>query len=94
MSSEERGRSSYLDLLITTLMEHEKNLDALVARMDKIYEELQAIYEKASSNQKENIILKRECKTSDSEPDSIVYMKIKLDKHRDDIIHIIEALKE
>jgi len=29
MSGGEGGRASYLDLLITTLMEHEKNLDAL-----------------------------------------------------------------
>ena len=66
----------------------------MVERMEKIYDELQAIYEKANSHQKENTILKRESKPSDSEPDSIIYMKIKLDKYRDGILSIIEALKE
>lgn len=42
MSAEGRGRTSYLDLLITTLMEHEKNLDRLVERLEKTCEDLSA----------------------------------------------------
>jgi hypothetical protein len=34
MNSEDGGRSNYLDLLITTLMEHEKNLDGLIERLE------------------------------------------------------------
>ena len=37
MNSEDRGRSNYLDLLITTLMEHEKNLDSLIERLEILY---------------------------------------------------------
>jgi hypothetical protein len=37
MNSEDGGRSNYLDLLITTLMEHEKNLDGLIERLENLY---------------------------------------------------------
>jgi len=43
MSAEERGRSSYLDLLITTLAEHEKTLDSLVNKLEKIAENLKTL---------------------------------------------------
>jgi hypothetical protein len=38
MNSEDIGRSNYLDLLITTLLEHEKNLDSLIERLEKLYQ--------------------------------------------------------
>jgi glycine cleavage system protein P-like pyridoxal-binding family len=101
MSSEERGRSSYLDLLITTLMEHEKNLDAIVEKMEKITEELKTIRSEPSSKPEKTVdvkvsAIKEKAKkgSSESEPDSLVYMKIKLDRSIDDLIKIIEALKE
>ena len=99
MSSEERGRSSYLDLLITTLMEHEKNLDAIVEKMEKITEELKTIRSEPSSKPEKTVdvkisAIKEKAKNDSSEPDSLVYMKIKLDRSIDDLIKIIEALKE
>ncbi len=101
MSSEERGRSSYLDLLITTLMEHEKNLDAIVEKMEKMMEELKKIRSEPSSKPEKTVgakisTIKEKAKSGSSESgsDSLVYMKIKLDRSIDDIIKIIEALKE
>jgi hypothetical protein len=99
MSSEERGRSSYLDLLITTLMEHEKNLDALVEKIEKISEDLRGIYEETGSKPEKGVavkasILKEKIKTAPSEPDTLVYMKIRLDRAIDDVVRIIETLKE
>jgi len=98
MSSEERGRSSYLDLLITTLMEHEKNLDAIVEKMEKILEELKTIRSEPSPKPEKTIdmklsTLKEKAKNGLSEPDTLVYMKIKLDHAADDKIRIIETLK-
>ena len=99
MSSEERGRSSYLDLLITTLMEHEKNLDAIVEKIEKISEDLRAIYTEASSKPEKTVAvkastLKEKAKKAPSEPDTLVYMRIKIDRAIDDVVKIIETLKE
>jgi hypothetical protein len=98
MSSEERGRSSYLDLLITTLMEHEKNLDAIVEKMEKILDELKTVRsepspkpEKTTDMKPSN--LKEKAINGSSEPDTLVYMKIKLDNASNDKIKIIETLK-
>lgn len=94
MSSDESGRSSYLDLLITTLMEHEKNLDAMVEKMEKINEELQTIYRKASLKPSETVPQGRKSKQSDTKPETLVYLKINLDRHIDDVMRIIQTLKE
>jgi len=98
MSSEERGRSSYLDLLITTLMEHEKNLDALIEKIEKISENLRSIYEEASKTEKTVAVkasaLKEKAKTTTNEPDTLVYLKIQIDRPIDEVIRIIEAIKE
>jgi len=37
------GRAAYLDLLVTTLMEHEKELDQLVERLGEIVNRLSEI---------------------------------------------------
>jgi len=95
MSSEDKGRASYLDLLINTLMEHEKNLDRLIERLEKIYENLQEIHEKREKIEtQESPILKEKEKPQSSEQDALIYMKLKLGRKTEDIIRIIESLKE
>jgi len=80
MSGEERGRTSYIDLLISTLMEHEKNLDTLLEKLEKIVKDLSTA---------------REASNTDSEiSNTLIYMKIKVDRPIDDILKIIESLKE
>jgi len=95
MSSEERGRASYLDLLINTLMEHEKNLDRLIERLERIYENLQEIYEKRGETEdQERLALEEKRKPPSSEESALIYMKLKLGREIEDIIKIIESLKE
>jgi len=43
---EDVGRASFLDLLITTLQEHEKNMDSLIERLERIVQELTDLLEK------------------------------------------------
>jgi len=99
MSSEERGRSSYLDLLITTLMEHERNLNAVVEKMERLTEELNKIRSTPASKQEKTVnakisAVREKTKGDTSEADSLVYMKVKLDRPIDEVVRIIEALKE
>ncbi len=97
MSSEERGRSSYLDLLITTLMEHEKNLDALIEKLEKICDNLQLIYKESSKTKKTDMeasYSKKKADSSSGEPDTLVYLKVKIDRPIDEVIRILETLKE
>jgi len=95
MSSEERGRASYLDLLINTLMEHEKNLDKLIDKLERIYENLQEIYEKrGGAETRERLALEEKRKPPSSEQGALIYMKLKLGRDIEDIIKIIESLKE
>jgi len=93
MSSEDKGRASYLDLLINTLMEHEKNLDKLIEKLEQIYENLQGIYEQREESKTRKKPEVKE-KSSSSEENSLVYIKLKLGREIEDIIKIIESLKE
>ena len=81
MSSEERGRTSYVDLLITTLLEHEKTMSSLIDRLEKTVKDL--------SNAK-----KEKSETAASNLDTLVYMKIKTGRPIDETVKIIESLKE
>ena len=65
-----------MDFLISTLMEHEKKLDSLVERLEKIGKVLPTIHKEAS------------------QPNTLIYIKIKTDRSIDEIIQIIESLKE
>jgi len=94
MSAEERGRSSYLDLLITTLMEHEKNMDGLVERLEKIAKELTVSYEEPGLKAQKEIAKKERDKTVESDLDTVVYMRIKIGRPIDETVKIIESLKE
>jgi hypothetical protein len=94
MSTEERGRSSYMDLLITTLTKHEKNLDSLSERLEKVHEDLSAIYKEAGSKTRKKIATNEKGKTSSSDADTLIYLKIGADRPLDEIVKIIESLKK
>ncbi|MCS7120371.1 MAG: hypothetical protein RMJ07_01710 [Nitrososphaerota archaeon] len=87
---EEKGRCSYLDLLVSTLRQHERNLDNLVNRLETIISELAAKegVNTANENAKEG---KKE-KTSDP-PVTVAYLKIKFN-NLDEALRVIESLKE
>ncbi|RLI11247.1 hypothetical protein DRO35_05350 [Candidatus Bathyarchaeota archaeon] len=99
MSSEEKGRASYLDLLINTLMEHEKNLNAIVEKLEKVSKDLREVVERLEvktheTSMKESIIEERKKKHEPPERDTLTYIKLKLGRSAEDIIKIIESLKK
>ena len=95
MSSEEKGRASYLDLLVNTLMEHEKNLDELIEKLEGVYEKLQEISENlGKAETQESPTPKEKEKPQPSDQDTLIYMKLKLGRKTEDITKIIESLKE
>jgi hypothetical protein len=81
MSAEERGRPAFLDLLIATLLDHEKTMSSLIDRLEKTVKDL--------SNAK-----KEKSETAASNLDTLVYMKIKTGRPIDETVKIIESLKE
>jgi len=83
MSSEEKGRASYLDLLISTLMEHEKNLNTIVEKLEEISQSLKETVERLEVQ-----------KSASSEQDALTYIRLKLGRKTEDIIKIIESLKK
>lgn len=92
MSSEDRGRAGYLDLLITTLMEHEKNLDGLTARLEKIAENLSLVKETAL--EKEKAVTSNQNTIIFTNEDVIFCMKINKDQPVEDIIKKVKSLNE
>ena len=96
MSEADKGRPSYLDLLVATLMEHEKDLDRLVEKLEKASTKISAARKTAGSKTKDKPIEKEE-ETHEkpaSDSRSLVYMKIGLDRPIDEVIRILESLKE
>ena len=96
MSEADKGRPSYLDLLVATLMEHEKDLNRLVEKLDKASTKISAARKTASSKTKDKPTEKKKETEEEPAPDSrsLVYMKIGLDRPIDEVIKIIESLKE
>jgi hypothetical protein len=96
MSEADKGRPSYLDLLVATLMEHEKDLDRLVEKLEKASTKISAARKTAGSKTKDKPIEKEEetQQKPASDSRSLVYMKIGLDRPIDEVIKIIESLKE
>jgi hypothetical protein len=93
MSTGDEGRSSYLDLLITTILEHEKKMDELLDKLQNFSEGLFATYRKDEI--KPELIEAKKVK-GEKKPDSgnIVYLKVKVDRPLDEVLEIIKTLKE
>jgi len=96
MSEADRGRPSYLDLLVATLMEHEKDLDRLVEKLEKASTKLSAARKTAGSKTQDKPTEKEKETDKKPAPDSrsLVYIKIGLDRPIDEVIKIIESLRE
>ncbi len=94
MSEAEKGRPSYLDLLVATLMEHEKDLDRLVEKLEKASSKLSAIRKEARSQASAKAVKKEKAKEAVPESGALIYMKIRIDRPIDEVIKIIESLKE
>jgi hypothetical protein len=93
MSTGDEGRSSYLDLLITTILEHEKNMDKLLERMQKIANDLSKASKETEPKPKKEVAKKKEGEKPAAAND-IIYLKVKADRPMDEILAILETLKE
>ena len=92
-TSEDSGRSSYLDLLIAVLSQHEKNMDRIIEKMEKLSEDLTKTGKVKTASEKTGVVVK-EVDTLPTSPDTLVYMKIRLNRPLDEILKILEFLKE
>lgn len=94
MADEERDKRAqfaYLDLLATTLTEHEKTLGKLIDRLEKLSKNL------ARAGQPPELEEKVESEVSivrTEVPETLTYMKIKLNRSTQELKEILEALKE
>ena len=92
-TGEDVGRSSYLDLLIAVLSQHEKNMDKIIEKIEKLSQELT----KATKSRKvsdENQMATKEVETPPERPETLIYMKIKLNRPLEEVLKILESLKE
>jgi len=94
MSSSDQGRSSYLDLLIATLSEHEKTMDRLIEKMEKLSRDLLKAHGRLDTK-----VINQKGGAKKKSPDiedsgTITYMKIKINRPVDQITKILETLKE
>lgn len=89
-ASEDRARYAYLDLLAGTLTEHEKNLDRLIARLEEISEHLSRLGRKGKAVKP----AEAERAVSERAAETLVYMKLKIDRPVEELKAIIDSLKE
>lgn len=94
MSGAEQGRSSYLDLLVAALIEHEKDLDRLIGKLEKASKKLSALRKEAGLSTRSGTAKKEKGGEAVRDSEALVYIKIGLDRPIDEVIRIIESLKE
>lgn len=86
------GRSSYLDMLVAVLSEHEKSMDRILEKMEKVSQDL-AKAAKASRDSKRNSAVVQ-VETSPGDKETLIYMKVKLNRSVDEFLKILQSLKE
>lgn len=94
VDEEDRGRSAqfaYLDLLATTLTEHEKNLDRLIRRLEEISKSLSKMIELAEP---EGPAEEKELLRKEMMQDTLVYMKLKTNRPMEELKLVLDTLKE
>ena len=80
---ERKPQFAYLDLLVSTLTEHEKALDRIIERLEGITQNLTEIAQHAKTT-----------KTPPGEPESLVYIKMNIKRPIEEVKKILESLKE
>jgi len=93
MSKGDEGRSSYLDLLISTITEHEKNMDKILEKLEEISEALLIVFEQARLKTGQSVV-KKEKGMKEDDLDTLIYMKLKIDHPLEHVLKILESLKE
>ena len=91
-SSKEDERASYRDLLISVLKEHEESLHKIVERMEKISQRIPEAVQRTDSTGKDEDA--RTVATAPKDSETLVFLKIKTSRSIDEIVKIINTLKE
>jgi len=82
---------AYLYLLATTLTEHEKNLDKHIKRLVKVSRNLSKI---AVEEKPKEATIVRKVSVKETGPETIVYMRLRVNRPTDELTLILESLKE
>lgn len=89
--SGKRAQFAYLDLLATTLTEHEKTLDKLIERLEKISKNLAQL---AHITEVEEVAKPEIATVKPEGLETLTYIKIKLNRPVNEFKQILESLKE
>jgi len=79
-----------LDLLAGTLTEHEKNLDRLISRLEELSESLSELRKRERPVK----LVQGEMPAAAEAPETLVYMKLKIDRPAEELKKILDSLKE
>ena len=85
---ERSAQYAYLDLLATTLTDHEKNLDKLIERLEEISGNLSRIVELREQGEVQRATVKKEV------PETLIYMKLRINRPAEELKTILDSLKE
>jgi hypothetical protein len=86
------GRSSYLDLLVAVLSEHEKSMDRILEKMEKVSQDLAKAAKVSRDSKRNSAVVQVE--TSPGDKETLIYMKVKLNRSVDEFLKILQSLKE
>ena len=86
-----RAQYAYLDLLATTLTEHEKTLDKLIAKLEEISKNLAKLSKVAEL--KEEVEPEVTVKKMEN-LETLTYLKIKLSRPINELKEILKSLKD
>ena len=92
-AGEDSGRSSYLDLLISVLSQHEKNMDKVIEKMEKLTQGL-AKAARSTKLSEEDEVPSEEAEPPKKGSETLTYMKIRLNRPLEEVLRILETLKE
>ncbi len=87
--AEEKESIAYLDLLASTLTQHEKTLDRLIEKLEKASGELSKLTQQKGEGQKVETKISA---VQAGAPEVITYMKIDINRSIEEITKILETL--
>lgn len=82
-------RLAYLDLLASTLTQHEKTLDQLIEKLEKISEGLIKVLQKKGVRKRGEIEISAR---GEEAPVTITYMKIDVNRPTEELTKVLETL--
>ena len=86
-ADERSAQFAYLDLLATTLTEHEKSLDSLIERLEEISERLSGMLEERGQNDAQRVAVEK------GAAETLVYMKLRINRPVEELTVILDSLK-